>query len=334
MPITKGKTSVFYFSEPISENISETPEGFLICKDVTLARCGPMEYKDDDDTIVLRGHVPQELSRPETIASFEGKPLTLEHPPEMLTAENVENFLIGHVTNVKYNDNENLLLCDIIIFAKKAIDFIKNGNKEVSAAYYADTEENDDGTYNLVNVVGNHVALTAAGRCGALCAIKDSNFKNEDVDVSCEKKKSLDSIFDSIKALFKEKALKDSDLENQDEGEPALAELLKRLEAVEAKLAEKKDTDAPVAPNKMDEILALLNKLLELEMKEKAALEAAQPTADMEDEDEDEGEESYDSKNIKIKVSDSIDALNASKAPTPQELNQKAQEFYKNQRRF
>ena len=71
--------------------MTKTPEGFLICHNVPIARTGWYEYLESElkdngsptETIqVYRG--PNEVFSSAAIASFEGKPVTDEHPPEMV----------------------------------------------------------------------------------------------------------------------------------------------------------------------------------------------------------------------------------------------------------
>ncbi len=39
---------MFYTTEQISEHISKTPEGFLLCESVPIARVGDYEYSKDE----------------------------------------------------------------------------------------------------------------------------------------------------------------------------------------------------------------------------------------------------------------------------------------------
>jgi hypothetical protein len=70
--------------------------GFLLCQDVPIARIGTQEYADvelpdiepsDDGIIVVERH-EDDVFDPESIASFEGAPVTIEHPREPVTPDN------------------------------------------------------------------------------------------------------------------------------------------------------------------------------------------------------------------------------------------------------
>ena len=70
---------MIYFGTKLSDNITETPEGFLICHNVIIARTGMQEYsssevpvKSKDGELVKIYREKSEVLRDETIASFEG----------------------------------------------------------------------------------------------------------------------------------------------------------------------------------------------------------------------------------------------------------------------
>lgn len=65
--------------------MTKTPEGFLICHDVPIARTGTQEYMPRElsltgDTMVTVFRDEGEVFKPATLASFEGKPVTDNHP--------------------------------------------------------------------------------------------------------------------------------------------------------------------------------------------------------------------------------------------------------------
>ena len=84
-----------YYGTEISPNQTETVEGFLVCRNVPIARTGPQEYLahelqldgDPDRVIVVNRH-PEDVFEDATLASFEGKPVTDGHPPENVGPEN------------------------------------------------------------------------------------------------------------------------------------------------------------------------------------------------------------------------------------------------------
>ena len=115
-----------------------------------------------------------EVFSPETIASFEGMPVTNDHPPDGVDIGNIRALQKGHAHNVRRGSGEesDLLLADLIITDPVLIDLIMDGKREISCGYtYELCEEN--GTYIQRKIRGNHVAVVDAGRAGSRVSIKD-----------------------------------------------------------------------------------------------------------------------------------------------------------------
>jgi hypothetical protein len=176
----------FYTVERLSPKISETPEGFLLCENVPVARTGEMMYKAGEVPVKDRGGVVR-IKRTEdvvfddvTISSFEGKPITLDHPDDFVTPENWQQLAHGTVQNVRRGEGEqsDLLLADLLVTTEKAIRLVKGGLREVSCGYDADYAELEEGLGEQRNIVGNHVALVDKGRAGSRCAIGDKACTN------------------------------------------------------------------------------------------------------------------------------------------------------------
>jgi hypothetical protein len=177
------KMKAFYGSK-ISENMTKTPEGFLICFNVPIARTGWYEYLASEvglqgNNIVKVYRSPEEVFDKKAVASFEGKIVTDNHPPELLTPDTSELYTRGAIQNVRQSPNEpDLLLADLIVYNKGLIDEIENkGKREVSCGYEYMLVPNDDGTYSQTNIVGNHVAVVDSGRAGDRVAIMDSKIQ-------------------------------------------------------------------------------------------------------------------------------------------------------------
>ena len=171
-----------YYGYKISPNQIETDEGFLICKNVPIARSGDQQYLaselglDGDDIITV--HRPEaEVFSEATIASFEGKPVTDDHPSELLDANNAMTHAKGHAQNVRRGVGEwnDYLLADLHIQDDGLIEEIRNGKREVSCGYTVEYEDNGDGTFTQTHIRGNHVAVVDEGRAGHKTAIMDSN---------------------------------------------------------------------------------------------------------------------------------------------------------------
>jgi hypothetical protein len=176
-----------YYGSRISDNLARTPEGFLICQNVPIARTGMQKYLGnemglEDNNIYEVEREPTDVFSPETIASFEGKPFTDEHPVgNEVSPENASWLVKGSVQNVHRGsgDEENMLLADIVVYDKSAIQAIEDGKREISCGYECVYEPLENGKYRQTGIVGNHVALVKKGRAGEKVAIKDEQPKEE-----------------------------------------------------------------------------------------------------------------------------------------------------------
>lgn len=168
-----------YYGNKISPHITKTPEGFLICHDVPLARLGPMQYRaaelslpGNPEQIVTVNRYAEDVFAPAAIASFEGKDVTAGHPPENLTADTWAAYARGHVENVRRQ--EDFLVGDLIIKDSQLANEVQSGAvREVSAGYTAEFLPDGD-CLKQTNIRGNHVAVVPRGRAGHDVAIKDA----------------------------------------------------------------------------------------------------------------------------------------------------------------
>lgn len=179
----------FYTPSKLSENIRETPEGFLLCIGVPIARTGWQEYGEGEtplevgpDGTVQIYRSEEEVFRPETITSFEGKALCIKHPAEFVNPENWQYLAKGQLHNIRKakeadEDGEMSLLADLLVNEARAIQLVKNGLREVSCGYEAEYEQTGEGKGIQTNIVGNHLALVEQGRAGSSYAINDEKRK-------------------------------------------------------------------------------------------------------------------------------------------------------------
>lgn len=160
----------------------ETPEGFLLCVGVPIARTGEMEYGEGetpletgDDGIIKISRSEDEVFRAQTIASFEGKPVTINHPNEFVTPDNWSRLAKGVTQNVRRGsgDQGDDLIADLLITDAHTIRQIKDGLREVSCGYEAEYTQTETGKGIQTNIIGNHVALVDQGRAGSQYSIKD-----------------------------------------------------------------------------------------------------------------------------------------------------------------
>lgn len=170
---------IAYYGSQISPHIVNTPEGFLICKDVPIARTGPQDYfarelmlDGDPDRLVTVQRHPKDVFEEATLASFEGKPICDGHPPENVGPENYAAYTKGHVQNVR-RDGEYIVADLYINDANLANEVRNNVKREVSCGYLCNYVPDGAG-YRQERIRGNHVAVVPKGRAGAAVAIHDT----------------------------------------------------------------------------------------------------------------------------------------------------------------
>lgn len=168
-----------YYGTKISEHMTDTPEGYLICRDVPIARTGEMIYRaaelhldGDPDRLITVRRDESEVFSPAAVASFEGKDVTAGHPAQTVGPENHAAYSKGHVQNVRREGA--FLVADLLIKDAALISDIKNKIvREVSCGYMCQYVPEGSG-YRQEHIRGNHVAVVPRGRAGHEVAIKDS----------------------------------------------------------------------------------------------------------------------------------------------------------------
>jgi hypothetical protein len=239
----------FYSTAKLSDRISETPEGFLICEAVPITRAGDLLYNPSETPITAGdGHTVisrsiDDIHDPATIASFEGKPVTINHPDDFVTPENWRELAVGVVQNVRPGEGEDAdkLLADLLITDMEAISAVKQKRlREVSCGYEAEYVEESPGRGRQEGIIGNHVALVTSGRCGSECAIFDHAPQKEKPPMTM-KQKIMGIFSKSLDEAMAENTPPAGDQEVE-VGE-VLAAIMKRLDALEASIKPTGDED-------------------------------------------------------------------------------------------
>lgn len=193
---------ICYYGDKLSPNMAKTPEGFLVCQNVPIARTGYQKYyaqeldeNADPNVVVNVYRSPDEVFSPATLASFEGKPVTNEHPSEDVTPENYAKYSKGHVQHVRVGkgDDSDKIMADLYITDPELMQLIQDGKRDVSAGYYAEDKEDKNGRICQTHIRGNHIAVVDEGRAGRSVSIRDSKNRKKG-DVSMSRKQRVKSI--------------------------------------------------------------------------------------------------------------------------------------------
>ncbi|MCX7997408.1 MAG: DUF2213 domain-containing protein [Leptospiraceae bacterium] len=132
-----------------------------------LARVGVLDYGDSKEYVS-----PEELFHPDTVQSFDGIPLVVEHPDSAVGSANYKEHTVGVVINPKVEGN--LLKGTLVVYDKDVMQKLDSKEiEQVSIARFCELEPKtgfvNDLKYDYVQrkIRGNHVALTKNGRAGS-----------------------------------------------------------------------------------------------------------------------------------------------------------------------
>lgn len=174
----------FFTIEKIGNTRERTKEGFLLCRNVPIARTGMQVYADGEtpieagpDKLVRVDRDAEDVFSESTINSFNGKPVVMGHPDGDVTPANWNALAVGIVQNARRGTGQDseLLIADLLICNEVAIMELEDedGIREVSCGYDAKYFQTKPGFGNQRNIIGNHVALVNQARCGAICSVGD-----------------------------------------------------------------------------------------------------------------------------------------------------------------
>lgn len=151
--------------------VQTTPQGFLRLP-VFATRVGVFNYKTADGRTIRELRPEEEVFKADSLATLADAPVTLRHPPVMVTSDNVDQYLRGYVSGTVKQDGDKVAGMAIVSHAD-AIKAVKvDGLREVSCGYLADLEMTPGvwkgQPYDCIqrNIRYNHLAIVDQGRAG------------------------------------------------------------------------------------------------------------------------------------------------------------------------
>lgn len=266
-----------YSFADLAGNVRETANGYLIATP-RVARTGIQKYRGVEighpEMDWVRVYRPQEqVFDKKSLATFSNKPITNDHPGEMVTADNWKDVAVGHCGEDILRDGEMIripmTLCD-----KKVINDYRAGKKQLSVGYTCDlkweagktrTGEEFDAIQTDIKV--NHVAVVTAARGGDALSIGDDIVHVDEGDDDMEVK--LRTI--TVDGLSCQVADQSAEIIQRREKQlmDSAADLTKQLKDANDKItkitadAEKAAKDAKDALEKKDAELVTVKKMAE-----------------------------------------------------------------------
>ncbi|WP_269914807.1 DUF2213 domain-containing protein [Acinetobacter sp. HY1485] len=268
---TKDGSNI-YTTGKLGRTRETTPEGYLLCRDVPVARIGKLMYGKgevpitaDNTGLIIVERSEDALFNNQTISSFEGKAVTDDHPDDWVSPENWKQLAVGTAQNVRRDENNpDFLIADLLITDKTTIDKVQDGKVEISLGYDADYLEVSKGKGIQSNILGNHVALVESGRCGSRCSIGDSFMPK--ANQSWLEKQLMKARRTIDEALAEAKDTEDDDDETKDDDEETESsktgdaavnrQILKTLKTLDKRmmaLEKKKTKDAETSEETKDD---------------------------------------------------------------------------------
>ena len=162
-----------------------TAEGFLRGRAIVTS-IGVFTYARKDGTVQRELRLPEEVFSPRTLDSMKLKPVTLNHPAELVTQDNAKELQVGslgdnpswtkeweHRNWEEVTDGINCAI-DMIITRKDAVNAVLNGKQALSMGYTCDLEAAEPGAtwcgveYDFIqrNIRYNHCAIVDSARAG------------------------------------------------------------------------------------------------------------------------------------------------------------------------
>ena len=285
-------------SQWMTTPFERTNEGFLKGRAIVTS-IGVFTYKRADGTIQRELRLPEEVFSPLTLNSMKLKPVTLNHPTELVTSDNADKLQVGslgdnpswtkewHDRNwEEVTDGINCAI-DMVITKKDAVDAVLNGKQSLSMGYTCDLEMAQPGStwcgveYDFIqrNIRYNHCAIVDSARAGDNAKIElrvdSEDAVLEDMVIKTDggtkmlKKINLDGIeYEAeesvIKALNKERARADqaeSDAcESKKTADKKVADMEKKVTEMEKRVSEL-EAERDAAKEKKDAAEAELEKV-------------------------------------------------------------------------
>lgn len=157
-----------YRVDSIKIDTHSSREGFFYDEPI-LTRTGIFDYKNPDGSVRRELRLPEQVFDPESLSSYQGKPVVITHDAGEINKDNVRWEQVGNILTEGYRDGETVRAKIVI----NDIDSVKSsGLRELSLGYFNDLIEKP-GEWNgqhydaiQTNIRVNHLAVVAVARAG------------------------------------------------------------------------------------------------------------------------------------------------------------------------
>lgn len=254
----------------VTGRTKKTQEGYLIATS-KVARVGVQKYLARElgdvaehlppDQIVSVYRHPDQVFADAAMQSLTRVPVTIDHPSEMVDADNWSDYAVGDVGDAFKRDGDWIVV-QPMLKDSAAVLAARTTHKEISMGYTANivpARDGIDADFEMTDIRFNHLALVPKGRAGADARIGDAdNWGASPVTVEDKKMTELKAVSLGDKAVQVE--AKDADAVKA-----AFGALEAKLDLKDAEIAELKGkvlSDADIA--------AMVDRKIELNKKREA----------------------------------------------------------------
>ena len=265
-------------------NVNYTKDGYLTATPC-VARTGIQLYDGSECGLPGRGTIRiyrpmDEVFAPKTMRSATHRPMTIDHPPEPVNADNWKKYAVGQSGEEAIRDGERVRV-PLVLMDAGAIEKYKAGKCQLSAGYTCDIKWQDGTAPNgeqydgiQTNIDFNHIAVVDCARGGPSLKIGDATKKDsvmtmkqvmvdglavEMPDMAANiVQRAFSQMQDTIKKLMDAAAEKKKKDDDEDEANDC------KMKADAAKIAEQTATiatlqkqldDAKLTPQKLDALV-------------------------------------------------------------------------------
>lgn len=255
-------TQVLRFDRGEARSAEKTLQGFLRVP-AYVTRTGVFTYKTGEGKTIREYRPASEVFSKESMDSLAGAPVTLKHPPQMLSPKNVKKYQVGYAIEKAKQDGDKISIA-LVVADEDAINAIEeSGLREVSCGYYADSVPEsgvfDGQAYDFIqkNIRYNHIAIVEKGRAGSDVRIRlDAGDAVMDFDLEANPKDEIKKTSDDNKIEEEHKmetiTINGKDFQCSPELKAAIIAELNKAKQSEDELQKTKDSVTSLQTEKAD----------------------------------------------------------------------------------
>lgn len=162
---------IFNIDKAESGTVTKTAQGFLRV-DGYVTRVGVLKYRTPDGKVIRQLRDPKEVMNQDSLETLRGLPVTLRHPPKLITPKDSKQYMVGYSSD-DVKPEAGKLRTTLTVTDEAAIASVESGaTKEISCGYECELEDTpgvyDGEQYDFVQrkIKYNHIALVEKGRAG------------------------------------------------------------------------------------------------------------------------------------------------------------------------